>query len=529
MVSVHAQEEASNPLKSGYLIGASDQSSQWKQPQSLGGKFLDESKIKKVPALRNRFDTPWYVPKRARFLSLAESRHRVLYSPLRSRSGNGLGHSFSVMNAEIGAALRLGLTYTHRISSYGSLTMGEPSAVEHFFGWGHEQIPRSFIRESFCKSSFDGFPHNCEVCEALMSNDSISFMHFQELVNLPRNLTYSRIACSTIRDAHKREACFLSQAAFLKAHNKSHTIFQMPVDSCGSNPTDGHVDQATRSYLFHQYWSRHGKRKNDDYHLEFRERNQRTVYRGGIPRLQFTGRKRAIGHAEDVLNIAIHARRGDFFKVNRKMVSTRAFGVVVRSMMEVVQRRGGAFAEMAVVVHIYSEGALMEGSEKALHDVSKMDKRYRDSDGTIRDEAWVTRVIRGSGKSEPRRASSNKSASGNDTRAVALFPGGLQVKFHIAADTLTSLHEMIAADVFIGSLSGMGLHVVTTLSRGIHVMPRRVSTFNMECCSVGFDSESGRIDDSMEHVEMFWDGFARANEACAWRALATSKKRNRHL
>lgn len=508
---VDAHQKASNPFKPEYLTSASSPRKQWKDSQRSGNVVLDESKIKKVAAHHSRFDTPWYVPKRTRFLTLTESRHRVLYSPLRSRSGNGLGHSFSVMNAEIGAALRLGLAYTHRISSYGSLTAQEPSAVEHFFGWGDDQIPRWFIRESFCKSTFDGFAHSCEICEGLKANDSVSFTHFNHLVNVPRELTYSRIACSRIGDDGKREACFQQQSAFLKAYNKSHTIFQMPVDSCGSNPTDGHVDEATRSYLFHQYWSRHAKRKDTGSPYQLKELQQRIVFRGGVPHLHFNGRERAIGYAEDVLNIAIHARRGDFFKVKRKMVSTRAFGEVVRGVMEVVQGRGGVFAEMRVVVHIYSEGKLMKGAEKALHDVTKMDKRYRDSDGRVRDESWVTRTIRGNRRT---------------ARKGSFFPGGLQVKFHIAADTLGSLHEMIAADVFIGSLSGMGVHVVTSLSRGIHVMPRRVGGLNKECCSVGFDGESGRINDSMEDLGAFWDGFVRANEASARRALAKRTKQS---
>ncbi|CAN8075603.1 unnamed protein product [Agarophyton chilense] len=490
-----------------------------------GWPFLYPSKLRKVPATTNRLNHPWYVPDRVRFLTLEESRYRVLYTPVRPAASDGMGHNSAVMNAEIGVALRLGLSYSHRVSTHGPLTKDNPNAVEEFFGWGHGQIPREFIRESFCKSSFNVSHRTCHVCEGLKRNSSFPDMNFNHLVELPYNLTYGRMRCVRSGDAQLRNACKEQQYSFVKHNNRSHTIFQMPLLTCASNPADSFFDRKTRAYLFNSYWDQHGVK-------DLHENTSRTAAHGNIvprydiPIIQLSRRRTTIEYREHALNIAIHARRGDFFKESkRNMVSTAAFGRVVREFLAIVQERGGIFSRMPVVIHIYSEGAPKEKNRFEGHDISRMTKLYMDSDGKVRDVNWVTRAIRAFGTAE---VSSHKStnSTGNaysrKPRRFLLFPGGLIVKFHIAADTLQSMHEMISADVFIGSESGMSMHIVSTMSRGLYFLPKRLVSHEFECCQGTFHSETGELTDPGS-IRLFWEAFAGANEASATRAFIANK------
>lgn len=485
------------------------------------------SKIRQVGATSNRFDNPWYVQKRVRFPTLEESRYRVLYSPLRGVASDGLGHNAGVMNAEIGTALRLGLAYTHRVSLYGSLTRDNPNAVENFFGWGHDQIPREFIRESFCRTSGNFSRAKCQPCEGLKTNSSFNEMKFRHLVEIPYNLTYGRMWCSRSGSPiHESSNCMKQTNDFINRYNHSHTIFQMPLDTCANNPVDSFFDPVTRAYLFNQYWDRHGSRSR--YSTADDEKKPNIRFTGkGIPLLRAAVRRGPIRYPEHALNIAIHARRGDFFtETRRSMVSTAAFGRTVRDFMTVVQKQGGVFSRMPVIVHLYSEGVNVKGARYGGHDVSGMAKSYKDSDGSDRDAGWVTKVIRGVGLSEPEAQNSTNStgASGNIAPRFSLFPGGLKVKLHIATNTIQSLHEMISADMFIGSASGMSMHVVATMSRGVHLLPSFLRTYNGECCHSAFDPQTGTLHDR-QSVAKFWKAFAYANEASATRAYYLNKRR----
>lgn len=77
----------------------------------------------------------------------------------------------ATLNAEVMTALRLGLTYTHRVARYGSLVsldfkrnigLGREKGsvaglspaggrIEGFFGWGVGEIPREAVQEVACK------------------------------------------------------------------------------------------------------------------------------------------------------------------------------------------------------------------------------------------------------------------------------------------------------------------------------------------------------------------------------------------
>ncbi|KAI0560347.1 hypothetical protein FGB62_116g024 [Gracilaria domingensis] len=506
------------------IVGASESESElddW--------SILYPSKVRIVPGSWNRFNYPWYTPDRVRFLTLEESRYRVLYSPVRPAASDGLGHNSAVMNAEIGVALRLGLSYSHRVSSHGSLTRKNPNAVEEFFGWGHGQIPREFIRDSFCKSSLNMSHGTCHVCEGLKRNETFSGLQFDNLVELPYNLTYGRMKCVRSGSPSLRGECKKQQDSFLKQNNKSHTIFQMPLVTCATNPADSYFDPKTRAFMFHSYWDRHGVLNHNS--SADRTGKSTIIQKYNIPILRLAGRRRPLEYPEHALNIAIHARRGDFFKETRRnMVSTATFGRVVREFLAIVQEHGGIFARMPVIVHLYSEGAPKEKNRFQGHDISHMTHLYMDSDGAVRDAGWVTQTIRAFGSAEVEsHRSGNFSEKGGPRkpRRLLLFPGGLKVKFHIAADTLQSMHEMISADVFIGSESGMSTHIVSTMARGLYLLPTRLVSHESECCQVTFSPRSGLLANP-EHVKVFWGAFAGANEASATRAYLANKVQSMH-
>lgn len=469
---------------------------------------LDPTRVRNLSAFINRFNIPWYSPNRVFLPTLKQSRVRAFYSPLRARSGDGLGHSFATMNSEVGAAIRLGITYTHRVSVYGSLTREDDLAVENFFGWGHNEISRTFIRDNFCNSNYTTGVTPCQFCNSLRRNRKMNPIRFDRIVQLPTNLTYRRPICTSFDGPDSQRMCQDPVRAFLKANNRPNTIFQMPTDMCDKSPADSHVDKLARAFFFHKYWDLHMRPKGE---LEKKESLQPKT-----PETQYilhTSRIRnPIEFPEHELIIAIHARRGDFFRVKRDMISIETFGHVVRQVMRVVHKQGGVFSRMPVAVHVYSEGRAKSGERNIGHDIAKMTKEFVDSNGQVRDVAWIDRTLRGSEK----EGFINDQEEGNGNGK--LFPNGLTTRLRISEDTIQSLHEMVSADVFIGSESAMGKYIVASLFRGaLHIMPKRLMSFDFHCCHVAFNEFNGELID-MQNVEKFWGVFADANGASAGRA-----------
>lgn len=217
------------------------------------------------------------------------------------------------------------------------------------------------------------------------------------------------------------------------------------------------------------------------------------VGRGGLGRLR-----------GDELTIAVHARRGDFFREGRPMISVRAFARVVRRVVDVVNGVDGVFARMGVMVNVYSEGGAVNGSVG--HDVGLHSKVFRDADGGVLSRGEVRRVfldeeVDGLGK---------------------VFRNGLRVELRVSEDTVECLHEMIAADVFVGSKSGMSLHVVGSLSRGaMQILPVRSEEESEWRGVVLFDGRSGHVARAeVERMRRYWREFEIWNEDSARMALS---------
>lgn len=490
---------------------------------------MDAARVIPVPPQRNRFSDPWYVPPRVRHRSLAESRNRILYSPLREAASDGIGHAFGTMNAEVGAALRLGLAYTHRVASYGSLTRNDSDrfAVENFFGWGIGETERTRVRETFCSSSYDGFHMSCQPCESVTGNKTWPPVDIQRVVEIPMNLTYKRRRCSETDPEEFKMQCVQEVRDFVQEHNETNTIFQMPVESCGNSPVDRLIDPRTKSFFFHKYWDLHSKPKgNASNTMESVPSKPRMIIDDQLQgKSDGILRRRVLKFREDSLVIAVHARRGDFFEVKRDMISCRSFGVTIRQLMKIVHEHGGVFSKLPVSVYIYSEGKAKPGFTRVGHDVRLMTRDFVDSDGVVREAEWIEQVIRGSGEHQ-----NKDGGSGSDGRSdVDLFKNGLEVNLRIASDTLESMHEMIAADVFIGSNSALGKFVVSTLSRGgLHLFPIRAvpQPNDWRCCVAPLIPQSGDLL-RPEHAREFWGAYADANEESVRRAWRSNRRRRR--
>lgn len=152
-----------------------------------------------------------------------------------------------------------------------------------------------------------------------------------------------------------------------------------------------------------------------------------------------------ISYDSSSVSIAVHIRRGDFFKHNRTLIPDAVYASLICYVKESLDR--AADAPVAAIVHIYSEGVSV-GKAKA-HDISKMFPIYVTEKGAYAGNGHWSGLL--------------KSHCPNSI----FLPG----KMHIASDTITSLHDMISADVFIGSRSGFSAHLVGNLARGILLLP----------------------------------------------------------
>lgn len=452
-----------------------------------------------LPEDADRFETPWRIPHRVKLLSVTEARHRILYSPLRTQAGEGLGYYIRTVSAEVGTAMRLGIAYSHRHSKYGSL---DAQAVDNLFNLSEGHIPRRTIRENVCSirlnikaSSPDANSSGSEIkgeesseydnkCDRCGSNGfpakRPNLLGIERIVDLPRNLTYDWSSQDEFgRSGRTKIAKFLSQIK----HRQPYTLFQMPMGDCERRIAAQFVGPDITSYLFHRYWDAHGGAIHlSRFQLAIPSAlndSQNKYGRKGRPNLGFSTRE---------LHIAIHARRGDFFKHNRPRVAVKTYAEVLEDVMEIVHDTGGPYSSMKAVVRVYSEGIpLLEHSSlssMSVHNMSRRTSRFQDADGAEMGYDTVQGLLLGQEDEDRRRR----------------FPHGARVEMRVSKDTVRSVHEMVAADVFIGSESTLGSVVVQTLSRGALILlplragmrPKDTGQWRHGLRSY-FDADSGRL------------------------------------
>eukprot|EP00172_Hildenbrandia_rubra_P003253 Plantae.Rhodophyta-Hildenbrandia_rubra.ctg4966.p1 GENE.Plantae.Rhodophyta-Hildenbrandia_rubra.ctg4966~~Plantae.Rhodophyta-Hildenbrandia_rubra.ctg4966.p1 ORF type:complete len:564 (+),score=46.05 Plantae.Rhodophyta-Hildenbrandia_rubra.ctg4966:252-1943(+) len=450
--------------------------------ETLSDFNISGQSVRKCPAAWNRYHYAWVRHAPPKLLSLEESRHRILLSTVRAGLGDGLGHVLYFFNYEVAKAAQLGLTFTFRHNTYQSVTKNDEYAVDNFFGWGEGELPREIIRNECIlghnTTTPDPGSERCYYCQSLAmpGNGKLGMKH---LVNIPESLAFK---CTG--DGGWGPGCSEARDKLLRENNKSHTVFQLPVGRCSYQGTNSAIRE-TRGYFHSKYWNRHGRRGHVWPHKDALDRYFKVHYR------------------ETDLNIAVHVRRGDFFKEKkRKLIKDSVYQKVLADVLNMIEEESGPFSRVLPVVHIYSEGRKVARGGY-LHDTSQMDSVYYDENGVPRVGNHWQRLL--------------------DTFANHLsdfqWPSNVKVKMHISGDTLTDLHNMIAADVFIGSVSAMSTGLVRALSRGVTLLPGNPDHDSLECCTTRYDADSGQIHLRTQFLKK-WRTYEAANGDSLLRALA---------
>lgn len=446
----------------------------------------------KLTSDSNRFHSPWFRPPTVHLLTPPESNYRYLYSPLRRGSSDGIGHSMGAVNLDLNIALRLNLTYTHRIADYSSLTSTDKGAVERFFGWGDGLLPRTAIQSEGCRPLHREWPSSTDLYSCMPCGDPLQSgsMRIKQIVRIPPHLGSM---------CQLRPSCKSETAEFLAENPNSHTVFQIPFKNCTAPGTESDFSK-TKNFFYHKYWHRHG----------------------ALPwssRPNYLRNPRPIRLSQDTVNIAIHIRRGDFLlKESRRLADIThdtTFAAIVQKVLLCIHQLGGAFAQLPIVIHIYSEGKLLHSKVRSTHDTTIQDKTYYDGNGVRRNATWWRNLL----------FREYDFQAGRDV--ALLFEPRLRVLMHVSENTLVSAHEMISADIFIGSMSGFSVSLVWALARGIVLIPRyshiqrEISENGHVCCSVPFEKNSGQF--SLSLLRKFWNAYTRANGETVRRYVKSAK------
>lgn len=462
------------------------------------------SSVAVLPAEANRFDTPWLLPDRVETLPMESSGHRVLYSSIRDKGSDGIGHGLTVLNAELSTALSLGLSYTHRVGIYGSISRDSPLAIESLFGWGVDELPRSLIQREVCvielisHRNAPAAEDQCHVCRGLREKRELAV---DSLVEIPYGLSYGCMSCQT------RQVAVMH---YLRKNNKNHTLFQMSPEHCDGSPKLPDFG-LSRGFFYWKYWDQHS---NASLGRMPKVSRTRSTLRGWTANLQKRGPVRL---DEGELTIAVHARRGDFFsEKHREMVSWKAFSRVIRQAMEAIHAVGGVYGALPVAVVVYSEGRLVRGATGSPHDVRQMDREFMDADGSVRDAGWLHgALVRGDARGN--RTHSSRAVGGP-------FRAGVRVELRVSRDVTESFHEMASADVFVGSASDLSQYAVRVVARaGVVLLPKYGGGVS-GCCVVRFHARSGAVSWKKRLVE-FWRMFAYANEKSVGRAAVERERK----
>lgn len=361
-----------------------------------------------------------------------ELRNRAFVSCLPNSTTDGMGHRFAIINYELLLAIHMRVGYVHRVATYGSLSPPEdPQAVERLFGWDRNLETRDDIFMSSCAEVEYRSPLRCSkannknypICRALRPDG-----HFKHLVLVPPQVS----DCFRMDNKTGFE-CREGLRTFADKYNESDTLFQMTPSLCEAEYREGNF-KLTGAWLREQYWKRH--------------HNQTILSR------DYRGRKhRTLPFEKHRLQIAVHIRRGDFqFYTNRQMIPDSVYAdviaAIIRSAGDALERR------VPASVAIFSEGVPAKGYRlKFNHDINKMLPFYVTEKGEKikRPSRHWKRLLR------PRLPYSAK----------------VKMRTFIATDTITTIHAMSCADVFVGSQSGLSMQLVATLSRGLQVLPTK--------------------------------------------------------
>lgn len=382
-----------------------------------------------------------------------EHRHRAFLSTLGKDNSDGLGHRFTMINFELNVAYALNVGYIHRRSRYGSLTPWyDRNAVERTFGWlSYPHLRHQFLRRHCHISYIRGHCHRksfqfAPLCQSLLPNST-----FRSLVKIPSHLTDCMFQYIT-----NRSKCISQLQQFALLHSDNHTLFQMVPTKCTTAYRDP-LFNFTGHWLRHQYWN-------------FHYRNTSIQWLSDVDDTTVT---RILPFDSNRIQIAVHIRRGDFsyFK-HRHQVSDTAYAALIAQVKLIsdfiFQHR------VAIDVLLFSEGVSEHETSLMIahHNVSQMKPVYLTELGQrikfprLHFQMLISKYF------------DNSSSLIDDIR----------IRPFIATETVGAIHAMVCADVFIGSLSALSVHLVTHLARGVVLLPRRKFTRdNPESLVLRFD------------------------------------------
>lgn len=293
---------------------------------------------------------------------------------------------------------------------------------------------------------------------------------------------------------------------FLAKHNDSYTIFEMESSICNTSP---YFSNFTRSgnWFRAKYWKKHflPSVRNSRRHAEAlygsaarsRSASKRALVSGQLP-------DAPLMLNDKELTIAVHVRRGDFlFDKKRVSLKSKVYAQIVRTAQDIVDEIGGKIAHLPVAVYIFSEGKPKKFHSElsyTTHNIDVLSSEYLDENGVVRDTAWWTDLVK---NTSPQIEGRPASRHGRWLKTP-------RIELRISQPTLQTLHQMIRADIFVGSLSGLSWNIVRHLSRGVGIYPRSRPSSLSQCCSV--ESEVTRGYFNRSEFARHWAKYAKDNE-----------------
>lgn len=417
-----------------------------------------------VPPHANRFDTPWRYPHPLHLSTLPASRYRLLYSPPRYTSPHHLGRHFEAVLSDIAAAHRLSAAYAHHPAPFPHPFSRDSRAIDNLFAWAHGHIRSDFIARSVCLRNHST-PRYCPPCHYVRLPNPLAL---SQAVPVPPMLTHLWTTPHPIHTTNNAVRTFLEGPA-----GNSHTLLVTSASKshCPLSSPRGMVQTLAAGYVFSRYWKAHGDISPSKY-----------VPRRPTPFSQ-----------EREFVVAIHIRQALRFRRRHIRTSIRGYGIALSRVLGIVRAHGGPFALMSVAVHFFSDVS-----------VNGTRNLFQDIDGTLLTRHDLEELL----LPDP-----------------SLSSQGFRVVMRVASSIVSSVHEMVSADLFIGCPTRMSTMVVQTLSRAAVVLlpirrceTERINGGRNTNNRAYFESETGELVYDVG-VRGLWRLFAFYNGFSAKRAL----------
>lgn len=379
-----------------------------------------------------------------------QRQNRVFISSIPIQVGDGLGHRLAMTNFELVLSIFLNAGYAHRFSKYGSLSPSHDLyAVDRMYGFVDGLDSRINLLRSTC-SEIITMPDACRkpniVCKTLRPPHKGGIFH--HLVNITPSLTECFSADAPVKQ--QLSECVERTTQFAEKHNKPDTLFQMTPSICHTAFRIQNMT-LTKEFLRAKYWrfhSRYGSVQSPSF-VQTLRRKLRNPNESIFGMFRPTD-SRQLSLSPHKVQIAVHIRRGDFFHyTTREIIPDEMYADVICEILKALKH--STRRAVPTMINIYSEGIAKKIASN--HNISSMKKIYLNERGHPMPKNYWPLLIQ------------NRLQLLNETVQLS------QIKLHIATDTISAVHDMISADFFIGSRSGLSTTIVKTYSRGLLILP----------------------------------------------------------